>query len=81
MDYRRRKYMDYDYELLPNNDVMQGDILVSVIPRPNNELLERLSDIAVTYSILGRDIYRKDHIHRRKDYHYNTIDESHEGRT
>ena len=73
--------MDYDYELFPNNDVMQGDILVNVTPRPFNELLERLCDIAVTYSILGRDIYRKDRIYRRKDYPYNTIDEPHEGRT
>lgn len=80
MDYKRRKYMDYDYEISPNHDVMEGNILVNLAPRPSDELFENLRGVAVTYSILGRDIYRKDDIYRRTGYHYNSIDQPHKGR-
>ena len=72
--------MAYDYEISPNDDVMQGIILVYLAPRPFDELLENLHGVAVNYSILGRDIYRKDDIYRRNGYHYNSIDEPHKGR-
>ena len=80
MDYKRRKYMDYDYEISPNHDVVQGNVLVNLAPRPFEELIENLHGVAATNSILGRNIYRKDHIYRRNGYHYNSIDEPNKGR-
>ena len=72
--------MDYDFEISPNHDVTQGNILVTLAPRPSEELLENQCVVAVAYPILGRDIYRKDDIYRHNGYHYNSIDEPHTGR-
>ena len=72
--------MDYDYEISPNHDVMEGNILVNLAPRQFDELLENVLGVAATYFILGRDIHRKDHIYRRNGYHYNSIDQPHKGR-
>ena len=72
--------MDYDHEISSNYNAMQGNILVNLAPRQFDELLENLRGVAVTYSILGRDVYQKDDIYRRNGYHYNTIHETHKGR-